>query len=75
MIYAATQWSITQNDPGKTKKLLQFFSNSLKDNEALKNADRGRGVSRVEWEGRDGLQRVGLQNGRYEAEPYHDRRQ
>ncbi len=40
MIYAATQWSITQNDPGKTKKLLQFFSNSLKDNEALKNADR-----------------------------------
>ncbi len=40
MIYAATQWSIVQTDEGKTKKLLHFFSNSLKDNEALKNADR-----------------------------------
>ena len=25
MIYAATQWSIVQTDPGKTKKLLHFF--------------------------------------------------
>ena len=40
MIYAAAQWSIEQTNPGKTKKLLQFFSNSLKDSEALKNADR-----------------------------------
>ncbi len=40
MIYAATQWSIEQTAHGKTKKILQFFSNSLKDSEALKNADR-----------------------------------
>ncbi len=40
MVYAATQWSIVQTDQGKTRKLLHFFSNSLKDNEALKNADR-----------------------------------
>lgn len=40
MIYAATQWSIEQTDWRKTKRLLQFFSNSLKDDEALKNADR-----------------------------------
>jgi len=39
MIYAATQWSIPKTERGKTKQLLQFFSNSLKDNEALKNAD------------------------------------
>ncbi len=39
MIYAATQWSITQTDQGKTKKLVQFFSNSLKDSDALKNAE------------------------------------
>jgi len=38
MIYAATQWSIKQTDPGKTKRLVQFFSNSLKDSDALKNA-------------------------------------
>lgn len=37
MIYAATQWSIKQTDLGKTKRLLQFFSNSLSDSEALKN--------------------------------------
>ena len=32
MIYAATQWSIEKKDPGKTKKLLDFFSNNLKNN-------------------------------------------
>lgn len=40
MIYAATQWSIKQTDPGKTKRLLQFFSNNLTDNNALKNTER-----------------------------------
>lgn len=43
MIYAATQWSIKQADQGKTKRLVQFFSNSLKDSEALKNADNKKG--------------------------------
>lgn len=40
MIYAATQWSIEQTDKGKTQKLMQFFSNSLKNNDDLKNAER-----------------------------------
>lgn len=39
MIYAATQWSIKQTDPGKAKRLVQFFSNSLNDSGALKNVD------------------------------------
>ena len=39
MIYAATQWSIKRTDQGKTKRLIQFFSNSLKDSDALKNAE------------------------------------
>ena len=39
MIYAATQWSIKQTDQGETKRLIQFFSNSLKDSDALKNAE------------------------------------
>lgn len=39
MIYAATQWSIKQTNPGKTKRLLQFFSNSITSDEALKNSD------------------------------------
>ena len=39
MIYAATRWSIKQTDQGKTKRLIQFFSNSLKDSDALKNAE------------------------------------
>lgn len=39
MIYAATQWSIKQTEQGKTKRLIQFFSNSLKDSDALKNAE------------------------------------
>lgn len=43
MIYAATQWSFEKKDPGKTKKLVDFFSNSLKDSEALKNADHKEG--------------------------------
>lgn len=38
MLYAATQWSIKQTDQGKTKRFVQFFSNSLKDSDALKNA-------------------------------------
>lgn len=39
MIYAATQWSITQTNSGKTKKLLQFFSNNISSDETLKNSD------------------------------------
>ncbi len=39
MIYAATQWSIKRTDQGKTKKLVQFFSNSLKDSADLKNTE------------------------------------
>lgn len=39
MIYAATQWSIKKTNPEKTQKLLQFFSNSLKDSDALKNVE------------------------------------
>ena len=38
MIYAATQWSIKKTDQGKTRNFLQFFSNNLKDTDALKNA-------------------------------------
>ena len=37
MIYAATQWSVRQIEQGKTRRLEQFFSNSLKDNDSLKN--------------------------------------
>ena len=36
MIYAATQWSFQQTDPGKSRTLLQFFSEHLKDHEAMK---------------------------------------
>lgn len=39
MIYAATQWSNQKVAPNKTRYFLQFFSNNLKDNELLKNAD------------------------------------
>ncbi len=39
MIYAAAQWSIQQTDEGKTKRLIQFFSNSLKDSDTLKNME------------------------------------
>ncbi len=39
MIYAATQWSIRKADQGKAKSLIEFFSNSLKDSDALKNAE------------------------------------
>lgn len=38
MIYAATQWSFEKTNPGKTKRLLDFFSYNLKDSEMLKNA-------------------------------------
>ena len=37
MIYAATQWSIEQTDENKTRHLLQFFSNHLKDNMLLRS--------------------------------------
>ncbi len=40
MIYAATQWSNEKTNPGKTKQLTDFFSNSLKDSSILKNAGR-----------------------------------
>ena len=43
MIYAATQWSINHTDSGKTKKLEQYFSNSIKDSDRLKNADNKEG--------------------------------
>lgn len=43
MIYAATQWSIKQTNEGKTKRLVQFFSNSLKDSGALKNVENKEG--------------------------------
>lgn len=37
MIYAATQWSNEQVDENKSKNLLQFFSNNLKDLDELKS--------------------------------------
>lgn len=40
MIYAATQWSVERTDVGKTRKLLHFFSDHLKDNMALRSTDR-----------------------------------
>lgn len=43
MIYAATQWSFEKTTVGKTKRLQDFFSNNLKDSEALKNADHKEG--------------------------------
>lgn len=43
MIYSAAQWSMKQTGPGKTKSLLQLFSSSLSDSEALKNGDSKRG--------------------------------
>lgn len=38
MIYAATQWSNEQVDENKSKNLLQFFSNNLKNLDELKSA-------------------------------------
>ena len=43
MIYAATQWSIQHTDVGKTRNLLQFFSNSLTNSDTLKNAEHREG--------------------------------
>lgn len=43
MIYAAAQWSNKQTNPGKTKRLLQFFSNSISNDEVLKNSDHKEG--------------------------------
>lgn len=39
MIYAATQWSIPKTDPGKTRKLIQYFSSTISDSDALKNGN------------------------------------
>lgn len=39
MIYAATQWSIEQTDEGKTKQLLHYFSDHLKDSNLLKSSN------------------------------------
>lgn len=43
MIYAATQWSFEKKNPGKAKRLLDFFSNNLKDSRMLKNASHKEG--------------------------------
>ena len=40
MIYAATQWSVQQAEPEKTKKLLHFFSDHLHDNDLLKSCGK-----------------------------------
>lgn len=37
MIYAATQWSIEQTNPGKTDKFHKFFSYNISDSDLLKN--------------------------------------
>lgn len=37
MIYAATQWSMSKKDAGKTQRLTQFFSHNLSDVDLLKN--------------------------------------
>lgn len=37
MIYAATQWSFEKTDSEKTKRLADFFSNTMKDSETLKS--------------------------------------
>lgn len=42
MIYAATQWSIEKNNSGKSKSLLDFFVNNLKNEEVLKHSDHKR---------------------------------
>ena len=39
MIYAATQWSNTNVNTGKTKDLLHYFSSNIDDNTALINYD------------------------------------
>jgi len=53
MIYAAAQWSDEKTDVGKTKGLADLFSNSLKDTDKLKNADRKEDICyyRVSYEG------------------------
>ena len=40
MLYAATQWSVEKTDQGKTKQLIQFFSNNLSDMDLIRNQDR-----------------------------------
>lgn len=45
MIYAATQWSNEQVDENKSKSLLQFFSNNLKEQEDLKSASHKKDFS------------------------------
>lgn len=39
MIYAATQWSISSDSEEKSKRLVRFFSNSLRDSAVLKSDD------------------------------------
>ena len=39
MIYAATQWSNTIVNAGKTKDILHYFSSNISDSEELKNFD------------------------------------
>ncbi|MCD8129805.1 MAG: AAA family ATPase [Lachnospiraceae bacterium] len=40
MIYAAAQFSVERTTAGKTKNFLHYFSNNLKNQEALKNSER-----------------------------------
>lgn len=42
MIYGAAQWSFEKTNPGKAKKLVQFFSPHLKDMDFMKNAPRNK---------------------------------
>lgn len=42
MIYGATQWSFEKANPGKAKKLVQFFSNNLSDMDFMKNVARNK---------------------------------
>ncbi len=39
MIYAATQWSIEKNEPGKTDRFYKFFSCNLTDTDLLRNGN------------------------------------
>lgn len=43
MIYAATQWSNTNVNSGKTKDILHYFSSNISDSEELKNFDAKEG--------------------------------
>ncbi len=45
MIYAATQWSNTHTNTGKTKDLLRYFSSDIADEEGLKSYNSEEGFS------------------------------